>query len=138
MLKLNAVSISVISFLLVALLSGVSMAAHAEIPRITIDELKALIDQKANVTILDAQIKEIYNRGHIKGARSFPWKSGINDYDIRDLPKNQLVVTYCDCGPGETDSSDLAAQLIDLGLSDVKILKDPSIKGWKKAGYPLE
>lgn len=125
-------------FFLIVFFCGVAFAAHDEIPRITIDELKALLDKKADVVVLDAQIKDIYDKGHIKGARSFPWKANVNDEDTKDLPKDKPVVTYCDCGPGETDSSDLAAQLIDLGFSNVKILKDPSIRGWKKAGYPLE
>lgn len=138
MTRIKTVISVVLSLLLIAVFSTMSIAAHDDIPRISIEELKALLDQNEDVTILDAQIRDIYNKGHIKGARSFPWKANVNDEDIKDLPKDKLTVTYCDCGPGETDSSDLAAQLLDLGLSNVKILKDPSIRGWKKAGYPLE
>jgi rhodanese-related sulfurtransferase len=115
-------------------------ASHDEIPRIPIEDLKKLIDEKADIVIYDAQIKDIFDKGHIKGAVSFPWKQALEDSDIRLLPKGKdtFIITYCDCGPGETDSSDLAAQLIELGYTNVKILKDPSIRGWKKAGYPVE
>jgi len=113
-------------------------AAHPEIPRITLEELKGLIEQKADVVIIDAQLKEIYDRGHIKGARSLPWKAEITEADVKDIPKDKLIVTYCDCGPGESDSADVAAQLINLGYSNVKVLADPSIRGWKKAGYPMD
>ncbi len=129
-------------FFLITLTTTVSYvcAAHDEIPRIPIEELKKLIDEKADIVIYDAQTKAIFDKGHIKGAVSFPWKSVLEDADIRLLPKGKdtFIIVYCDCGPGETDSSDLAAQLIELEYTDVKILKDPSIRGWKKAGYPLE
>lgn len=115
-----------------------SFAGHPEIPRITIDELKKLIDNKADIIILDAQQKVIYDKGHIMGALSFPWKVEVTTDDIKEFPANKLIVTYCDCGPGESDSADLANQLIGLGFESVKILADPSIRGWKKAGYPMK
>jgi rhodanese-related sulfurtransferase len=113
-------------------------ASHPEIPRIAINELKKLVDAKAEVIILDAQLKDIYDKGHIKGALSFPWKPDVSDADVEKFDKDKLIVTYCDCGPGAADSSDLAAQLIELGFTNVKILQNPSIRGWEKAGYPME
>lgn len=124
--------------LLWALGASAAYAGHPDIPRITNDELKALIEKKADIVILDAQLKSIYDTGHIKGAISFPWKADLTESDVSELPKDKLVVTYCDCGPGETDSSDLAFQLLGLGFTDVKILLNPAIRGWKKSGYPLE
>ena len=47
---------------------------------------------------------------------------------------NLVVEPQC----GEADGSDLATQLIGLGFANVKVLRDPAIGGWKKAGYPLE
>lgn len=129
---------AVMAALLCLLIATASFAGHPEIPRITIDELKKLIDTKADIIILDAQQKAIYDKGHIKGALSFPWKVEVTDADVEKFPTNKLIVTYCDCGPGESDSSDLASQLIGLGFENVKILGDPAIRGWKKAGYPLE
>ncbi|KAB0668847.1 hypothetical protein F6V30_15195 [Oryzomonas sagensis] len=124
--------------LLWALGAPAAYAGHPDIPRITNDELKALIDKKADIVILDAQLKSIYDSGHIKGALSFPWKADLTDSDVTEIPKDKPIVTYCDCGPGETDSSDLAFQLLGLGFTDVKILLNPAIRGWKKSGYPLE
>lgn len=130
--------LSIVACLLCLLIVSVSFAGHPEIPRITVDELKKLIDAKSDVIVLDVQLKDIYDKGHIKGAMSFPWKAEINDGDVEKLTKDKLIVTYCDCGPGEADSSDLANQLIGLGFANVKVLKDPAIRGWKKAGYPVE
>jgi rhodanese-related sulfurtransferase len=113
-------------------------AAQVEIPRITVEELKGMIDEGASVVILDIQPKTVYDKGHIKGAISFPWKPRITAQDTAGLPRNKTIITYCDCGPGEEDSANVAARLVGLGFSNVKVLKDPSIGGWKKAGYPME
>ena len=132
--RIAAVLVGVLSMVIASICS----AAHPDIPRIPVDELKKLIDAKATVIILDAQLKEIYAKGHIKGAISFPWKAEVTEEDVAKFAKDALIVTYCDCGPGEADSSDLASQLLNLGFSNVKVLGDPSIRGWIKSGYPME
>ncbi len=109
------------------------------VPRITIDELKALIDSGARVAILDVRPKESYQLGHVKGATSFPWKAQLTIGDVETLPPGNPIVTYCDCGPGEHDSVSVAQQLIELGAEgEVKVLSHPSIEGWIEAGYPTE
>jgi len=109
-----------------------------DVPRINIADLKKMIDSGNDVIILDTQPKAVYDKGHIKGAISFPWRKKITILDTEGLPMDKLIVTYCDCGPGESDSADVAAKLFQMGFGDVKVLKDPSIQGWKKAGYPVE
>jgi len=116
----------------------VNASAQADVPRISIQELKKMMDAGKPVTIIDAQPKDVYKTGHIKGAISLPWKSQIPLEDVWKLPKDKLIVTYCDCGPGESDSADVASQLLQFGFENVKVLGDPSIKGWKDAGYPME
>jgi rhodanese-related sulfurtransferase len=116
----------------------VCASVQADVPRITIQELKEMMDKGKEVTIIDTQPRAIYAMGHIKGAVSLPWKSQIALEDVWSLASDVLVVTYCDCGPGEADSADMATQLIRMGFANVKTLKDPSIRGWKEAGYPIE
>lgn len=96
-----------------------------------------MMDDGADVVILDTQPRSTYDRGHIMGALSLPWVPELKDTDVQWLSKQKLIITYCDCGPGENDSADLASQLIDLGFANVKVLADPSIRGWKKVGYPI-
>ena len=137
--SVNAVKLVVLldfvitSFLIVS----VCAAMQADIPRIGIQELKKMMDQ-GEVTLIDVQPKAIYDKGHIKGAVSIPWKSQIALEDVWSLPSDKPIITYCACGPGESDSADIAGQLIRMGYDDVKVLKDPSIQGWKEAGYPIE
>jgi rhodanese-related sulfurtransferase len=120
------------------LIGSVCTAMQADIPRISIQELKAMMDKGTEMTIIDAQPKEIYKKGHIKGAISIPWKSQIALEDVWSIPSDATIITYCDCGPGEADSADIASQLMQMGYEDVMVLKDPSIHGWKEAGYPME
>jgi len=115
-----------------------SGSTHKEIPRITIEELKQEMDRGVDIVVLDAQPKSMYEKGHIKGARSLPWAAKLTRGDIGELPRDKMIIIYCDCGPGEADSSDLAAQLGEMGLRNVKVLADPSIRGWIRAGYPIE
>ena len=117
---------------------SVYAAMQGDIPRISIQELKKMMDDGTPVTILDAQPKDVYDAGHIKGAISLPWKSQIALEDVWSLPTDQLIVTYCDCGPGESDSADVAAQLFRMGYENVRVLADPSIRGWRESGYPME
>jgi rhodanese-related sulfurtransferase len=117
---------------------SVCVATQEDIPRVSIQELKKMMDQGVEVTIIDVQPKAIYDKGHIKGAVSIPWKSQLVLEDVWSLPSEIPIVTYCACGPGESDSADIARQLIKMGYSDVKVLKHPAIQGWKEAGYPIE
>jgi rhodanese-related sulfurtransferase len=119
-------------------IAAVYVAAQTNVPRISIQELKGKKKKKTPVIIIDVQPAGIYAEGHIKGAISMPASERIKLEDVWDFPYDELIVTYCDCGPGEADSSDAAAQLIKFGYDNVKVLADPSIKGWKAANYPLE
>jgi rhodanese-related sulfurtransferase len=105
-----------------------------EVPRITIEEMKALIESGAELLIVDNQPGGVYEEGHIEGAIWIPWTmERIAWEDAQKLPldKNKMIVTYCDCGPGESTSADMAARLIRMGFRNAKVLADPSIKGWR-------
>lgn len=136
--KISKVIVFLNFFVPLFVMVSVCEPVRADVPRITIQELKEMMDKGTEVTIIDTQPRAIYAMGHIKGAVSLPWKSQIALEDVWSLASDVPVVTYCDCGPGEADSADMAAQLIRMGFDNVKALKDPSIRGWKEAGYPIE
>ena len=124
----------ILAFLIVSVCYG----AQENIPRISIQELKKIVDEGQEITIIDVQPINVYNKAHIKGAICIPWKSQLRLEDVWSIPSGIPIVTYCACGPGEADSTDFAKQLIKMGYSDVKVLEHPSIQGWKEAGYPME
>ena len=86
----------VFSFLIISVCYG----ADEDIPRISIQDLKKMMDDGEEITVIDVQPVVIYNRGHIKGAVSIPWKTQLRLEDVWSLPNGVPIVTYCACGPG--------------------------------------
>jgi rhodanese-related sulfurtransferase len=116
---------------------SVFLALSAEFQYISPKELKKLIETKADILVVDVQPKIAYEIGHIKGAINFPWASEIKG--PVNLPKDKLLVMYCDCAH-EEDSTDVAKQLTEewgYKSSNIKLLKG-GWSGWLKLGYPTE
>lgn len=61
--------------------------------RVTIPELREALD-KGEAVAVDVRGGVEYRLGHIKGARSVPL--GLIAQQIKDLPRDKLIVTYCD------------------------------------------
>lgn len=115
-------------------------------------ELKALIDGKADMVLVDAMpFDESYTKGHIPGARQFLFPIPVMEtWDVRQTDnkskeqyaellgsdKDKLVVAYCGfvaC----TRSHNAALWARRLGYTNVK--RHPGgIFAWKGAGYPLD
>ena len=130
-----------VPLILFTLLVGTMSSAFGQeiqLPRISIEELKTIIDRGADIVIIDTQPKKLYEFRHIKGAISLPWAMKIDWATAQKLPRDKLLITYCDCGPGEGDSHSVGIQLKGMGFTQVKVLADPSIRGWMEKGYPIE
>ena len=109
-------------------------AFAAEVPDITIPELKQAIEQK-NVTLLDANGTASYSEGHIPGAADFNGHRG----DLAKLlpsDKNALIVAYCG-GPRCHAYQAAVDQAQQLGYTNIKHLS-AGISGWKSAGEKTE
>ena len=93
---------------------------------ISLSEAQALfLENKA--VFLDARGKDLFDEGHIKGARSLPWH-GVDDYFqevIQGMDRETLVITYCD-GESCNLSHDLALFLQNMGFTHIKVL----VNGW--------
>ena len=82
--------------LVVALGLGASPAPadDPEVPEkyMSVDEVKALLDQKKTLKFIDVRPKEQYDELHIRGAVNIP----LNDLKSRlaEVPKQDLVVLY--------------------------------------------
>jgi rhodanese-related sulfurtransferase len=104
-------------------------------PRITVEELKKMMDEGATLVIVDTNDEINYKMKRIKGAVHFPWAKVIREPS--PLPKDKLLVLYCGC-IGEEASEDTAQQLMnDWGYKNVKVL-DGGLMRWIKLGYPVE
>ncbi|HBG92699.1 MAG: hypothetical protein A3J81_01050 [Nitrospirae bacterium RIFOXYB2_FULL_43_5] len=69
-----------------------------EYPRITVDELKAMMDKGEPVLILDVRRQEAYASSH-KKIKGSVYLDPDNDAAIKEfakrLDKNNAIVTYC-------------------------------------------
>lgn len=126
----------VITVFTLVLLLGAAPVWAEDVQQISPQEVKKMIEsKKTDFLIVDVQPKGVYDLGHIKGAVSFPW-----DEDLKSpgkLPKNKLLILYCDCAH-EEDSISTATQLEQKwDYPKVKTLKG-GWSGWVKLGYPTE
>lgn len=60
--------------------------------RVTIAELKAMVDRN-EAYVVDVRNQQAYDIGHIRGAKLIPETEILNH--VGDLPSNKLIVTYC-------------------------------------------
>jgi rhodanese-related sulfurtransferase len=120
--------------LIAALVIGSSVAFAQEVQSIEPEELKKLIESKADIVVVDNQPKEVYDMEHILRAVNFPW--GVQIKPPINLPRNKLLILYCAC-THEEDSTDVAGQLKMFGYTNIKVLEGGWLR-WQELGYPIE
>jgi len=99
--------------------------------RISVQELRALLESGSRATVLDA-------RGTERRARS-GWIPG--SIDVRDIAALQLnpddeLVVYCDC-PNDASAAVMAIELRKVGFTRVRPLAG-GIDAWRAHGLPLD
>jgi len=69
-------------------------AGDPDVPEkyMSVDEVKALLDQKKRVAFIDVRPKEQFDELHIKGARSIPLRELPSR--LADVSKQDLAVLY--------------------------------------------
>jgi rhodanese-related sulfurtransferase len=107
------------------LLTAVSLSAQAirSVPRITIDELKALMDQKA-VVVLDVRDPPSFEKGRIPGAINIDYTMILEQAE-RFAGEKRTIVAYCACA-NEMTAARAAVDLAARGIPGAKALKG----GW--------
>ena len=60
--------------------------------RVTIDEMEALV-KEGKAVIIDVRSQDVYDVGHIPGAKLIPANDIVKHID--ELPKDKLIITYC-------------------------------------------
>jgi rhodanese-related sulfurtransferase len=101
-----------------------------EYPDVSIKDLKKSIEKK-EVTVIDVNGTESWEKGHIPGAIDFE----SNEAKIASLlpkDKSALIVAYCG-GPKCMAYKQAAKKAEELGYKNVKHLS-AGISGWKEAG----
>ena len=108
-------------------LSSVALAKEEQairnVPRISIDELKALMEKHA-VLVIDVRTPEEYQKGRIPGAVNVDYTLMLEQAD-RFKGETRTVVTYCACSR-EMTSARAAVDLAAKGIAGAKAL----VGGW--------
>ena len=65
---------------------------------ISVDEVKAKIDAKEEIFLLDVREPSEFEGGHISGAINLPWNSGVLQEKYATLPKDKPLIVICQSG----------------------------------------
>lgn len=113
-------------------------AKLATVSEIQTDVAKRLFDsKKRKVLFIDARPEDHFREGHIPGAMNVyaeQWQSQIPE--LVQIPRDQVIVTYCGGGDECELSHDLAKNLKALGFKTVVVYMG-GIKDWTAKKYPL-
>ncbi|MBZ5500793.1 MAG: hypothetical protein LAN59_00940 [Acidobacteriia bacterium] len=114
---------------------------YPQVLRITAEEVKRMIEQKADIVLVDTRDSLSYDDGHLQGAINIYYDPTVDpserEMTLVALPMNKLVVLYCECN-NEEDSAPMILELWKLGYDHdkVKALRGGSIR-WRELGYPF-
>lgn len=106
-----------------------------DIPRITTDELKSLIDSGESFLLIDVRTQDEYIKGHISGAVNIPLADIDKQIGKLSLAKDREIVTVCD-NEGCNRSDQATSKLIGLGFTDVRSYS-AGIHEWELSGNQL-
>ena len=127
---------TVANALALVVLTTVSLGAQAirAVPRISIDELKALMEKKA-VLVIDVRDPSSYGSGRIPGAVNVDYTQ-IMKAGKKFSGETRTIVTCCACA-NEMTAARAAVDLAALGIAGAKAL----VGGWDewvRRGEPVE
>ena len=112
--------------------SDMLQSIKASIQQVSLDELKARIDDGEEITLVDVREKDEWRQGHIPGALHLP-RGFLEMQAASRLPrKDATIVTYC---AGGVRSAFAAKVLQDLGYTKVESA-NPGFNDWKDRGFP--
>lgn len=118
------------------LLAGVTVSAQAirNVPRITIDELKVLMEQEA-VVVLDVRDPGAFAKGRIPGAVNIDYTQ-ILARGAQFAGETRTIVAYCAC-TNEMTAARASVDLAAKGIPGAKALKG-GWDEWVARNEPIE
>ena len=114
--------------------------AKASLKSIDMETLKAAIDNKEGIPIIDVRVPKEYAEGHVPGSINIPrglveffvWGKVVGYPEETDTSKK--IYVYCNRGFRAVLAT---KSLQDLGLTNVHFV-DMQLAKWIEAGYPIE
>ncbi len=65
----------------------------SEVPRMTVETLKARLDGGQTIMVVDVRSKDAFDAGHIPEALNIPYSD--TSARLNEFPQNQDIVFYC-------------------------------------------
>lgn len=105
--------------------------AREAVPEVTVDDVKARLENGQRSVLLDVREREEYREGHLEGALALP--RGFMEMRVEEAvpDKSAPVVAYC---AGGVRSLIAARTLKEMGYTDVSSMAG-GYTAWKNAGY---
>lgn len=114
--------------------SDLLQEVKGEVKQVSLDDLKARLEKREDLVLVDVREKDEYRQGFIPGAVHVP-RGFLEMQAESKLPdKGAKLVVYC---AGGIRSAFAAKSLQDLGYAHVEIA-NPGFVRWKDSGYPVE
>ena len=96
-------------------------------------ELKAMIDQKENFTLVDVRTSQEFSASHIQDAKLIPVDEIEHALHDGKLETDEQIVVYCLMGGRSRQAAKILA---NQGFKKILNLQGGT-QAWQKAGYPL-
>jgi rhodanese-related sulfurtransferase len=125
--------VTLIIFFMVGILT--SFAKSAEAPRMTTDELMAMLGNP-DLIIIDVRYGKDWTESDVKIKGAVREDPEAFDSWAKKYPKDKTLVFYC-AQAGEGTSARVAQKLMEMGHTKVYALKG-GWREWFKANYPTE
>lgn len=94
----------------------------------------ATVNGRKDFILLDVRSTELFNKGHLTGAVSFP-HTKLNETNLAGYEKGTLFVVYC-AGPHCNGADKAAIKLAKLNRPVKKMIG--GVTGWVDEGFALE
>jgi len=110
-------------------------AGHDSMPTVPVvrsDYVKALLDAREPVVLVDVRKASEYRAGHLPGAMSVPLAELDRRY--REIPATARLILYCQCPIEEIATAYVFLQ--GQGYRNQAVLED-GVDGWLRRRYPL-
>lgn len=108
-------------------------AAETNVTHVNAEQAQKLIADK-KVVVLDVRTPEEFAAGHIAGATNINFRSPDFAKAISNLDTNKAYLVHCASGSRSTQALPTCQKLPFQSLYHL----DGGIKGWEKAGLPVE
>jgi rhodanese-related sulfurtransferase/predicted metal-dependent enzyme (double-stranded beta helix superfamily) len=108
---------------------------HADTPRLGAEEVKALIDQGADMVVLDSRPMEEYRKMSIPGGIDCPGAELV--YRFHEVVRSPETLVVVNCA-GRTRSIIGAQSLINAGVANRVVALKNGTMGWHLAGFELD